>query len=113
MTATAEPTRTVGPPVDRVDGPQKVRGAADYPSDVGLPGLAHAALVRSTVGAGTIRSIDLSDAQASPGVIEIVTHANAPKLHKGKRDLITPPLEPPLQTREIAYYGQYVAIVVA
>jgi xanthine dehydrogenase YagR molybdenum-binding subunit len=113
MTATVEPARLVGAPVDRVEGPQKVRGETHYPTDVQLPNLAHAALVRSTVAAGTIRAIDLSAAQASPGVVRIVTHANAPKLHKGKRDLITPPLEPPLQTREIHHYGQYVAIVVA
>jgi CO/xanthine dehydrogenase Mo-binding subunit len=103
----------VGPAVDRVDGPLKVTGAAEYPSDVAPPGLAYACLVRSTISAGTITSVDSSAAEASPGVLAVVTHANAPKLHRGKRDMITPPPDPPLQSDELTYFGQAIAVVVA
>jgi xanthine dehydrogenase YagR molybdenum-binding subunit len=38
----------VGTPLDRVDGRLKVMGAATYPIDVTLPGVAYAVLVGST-----------------------------------------------------------------
>jgi xanthine dehydrogenase YagR molybdenum-binding subunit len=113
MTLTVETARLVGPGVDRVDGPRKVTGAARYPSDFNLPNLAHAALVRSTIAAGRIASIDTRAAQAAPGVLAVLTHQNAPELHKGKRNLMTPPPDPPLQSAEVDHYGQYVAVVVA
>jgi xanthine dehydrogenase YagR molybdenum-binding subunit len=115
MTATMQIAKLVGPGVDRVDGPDKVTGAARYPSDFDLPNLAHAALVRSTIAAGTIRSIATGAAEAAPGVLSVLTHQNAPKLHRARGSLmtLTPPPEPPLQTAEIDHYGQYVAVVVA
>jgi Aldehyde oxidase and xanthine dehydrogenase, a/b hammerhead domain len=82
VTAVAE-ARLLGDPVDRVDGPLKVTGAAPYPSDVRLPGMAHAALVRSTIAAGRIRHIDTVAAEAAPGVLAVITHKNAPKLEPG------------------------------
>ena len=47
-------TTVLGPGVDRVDGPAKVRGAAAYPTDVTYPDLAHAALVRCTIASGRV-----------------------------------------------------------
>jgi xanthine dehydrogenase YagR molybdenum-binding subunit len=85
MTAVAGGTRSklLGDPVDRMDGPLKVSGAARYPSDVTFPGLVHAALVQSTIGAGTIRGIDASEALAAPDVLAVITHENAPALAEG------------------------------
>ena len=80
---TAESNTIVGAGVDRVDGPLKVTGAAPYPSDFDFPGLAHAVLVQSTIAAGTISRIDTEDAEASPGVLAVVTHKNAPALADG------------------------------
>jgi CO/xanthine dehydrogenase Mo-binding subunit len=115
VTATIQTAKLVGPGVDRVDGPDKVTGAARYPSDFDLPNLAHAALVRSTIAAGTIRGIATGAAEAATGVLAVLTHQNAPKLHRARPGLmtLTPPPEPPLQTAEIDHYGQYVAVVVA
>ena len=115
MTATIQTAKLVGPGVDRVDGPDKVTGAARYPSDFDLPNLAHAALVRSTIAAGTISGIATGAAEAAPGVLVVLTHQNAPKLHKARASLmtLTPPPGPPLQTAAIDHYGQYVAVVVA
>jgi xanthine dehydrogenase YagR molybdenum-binding subunit len=53
----APESKLLGDPVDRVDGPLKVTGAAPYPSDVTFPGLVHAALAQSTIAAGTISRI--------------------------------------------------------
>ena len=82
MTATIQTAKLVGPGVDRVDGPDKVTGAARYPSDFDRPDLAHAALVRSTIAAGTISGIATGAAEAAPGVLAVLTHQNAPKLHR-------------------------------
>jgi xanthine dehydrogenase YagR molybdenum-binding subunit len=113
MTVTAEKVELVGPGVDRVDGPQKVTGAAQYPSDFSFPNLAHAALVRSTIAAGTIHGIATGAAEAAPGVLAVLTHENAPRLHRARRNVMTPPPDPPLQSDTIDHYGQYVAVVVA
>jgi xanthine dehydrogenase YagR molybdenum-binding subunit len=113
VTATIQTAKLVGRGVDRVDGPDKVTGAARYPSDFSLPNLAHAALVRSTIAAGTIRGITTGAAEAAPGVLAVLTHQNAPRLHRGRRNVMTPPPDPPLQSDKIDHYGQYVAVVVA
>jgi CO/xanthine dehydrogenase Mo-binding subunit len=69
--------------------------------------------VRSTIAAGTIRGITTGAAEAAPGVLAVLTHQNAPRLHRGRRNVMTPPPDPPLQSDKIDHYGQYVAVVVA
>jgi xanthine dehydrogenase YagR molybdenum-binding subunit len=108
-----EATPLVGAPVGRVDGRVKVTGGADYPCDYAPLDLVYACLVRSTISAGRIAGIDARAAEASEGVLAVITHANAPKLHRGKRDMIAPPPDPPLQTDGVSYYGQILAVVVA
>jgi CO/xanthine dehydrogenase Mo-binding subunit len=103
----------LGRPLDRVDGPLKVRGAATYPSDVTYPDLAHAALVQSTVAAGTIRRIDTVLAETAPGVIAVITHENAPTLGEPPSNLLFPSARFPLKDDQILHHGQHVAIVVA
>jgi len=76
-------SKLLGDPVDRVDGPLKVTGAAPYPSDFTFPDLAHAVLVQSTIAAGTISRIDAGAAHAAPGVLAVITHENAPALVAG------------------------------
>ena len=113
MTTTiTAPPALVRPGLDRVDGRLKVTGAARYPSDFSLPEMAHAALVRSTIAADTIARLDTARAVAAPGVLAVITHENAGRLHKAKRKLLYPP-PPPLQDAKISYNGQYVAMVVA
>ncbi|HWO65074.1 MAG TPA: xanthine dehydrogenase family protein molybdopterin-binding subunit [Umezawaea sp.] len=104
---------SVGLPLDRVDGPVKVTGAARYPSDVSLPGQAHAALVRSTIAAGRISRIDTSRALAAPGVLAVLTHENAPALAEAPMTALGPPPRFPLADDRIVHFGQHVAVVVA
>jgi len=113
MTATVESAALVGPGVGRIDGPAKVTGAAHYPSDYTYPGLVHASLVRSPVSIGRIRRMRTAAAEAAPGVLAVITPFTAPRLHRAKRNMMTPPPVPPLQDDEIHHYGQYVAVVVA
>ncbi len=60
-------TAFIGQPISRVDGRRKVTGAATYAAEFEAPGLAHGAVVRSTVANGRIASIDSSAAQRAPG----------------------------------------------
>src|SRR5215470_716078 len=110
---TLEKVRLVGAGVDRVDGPRKVTGTARYPNDFDYPNLAHAALVRSTVAAGRIRGIDAGAAEASPGVLAVITHANAPRLERAPAMPIGSQPPTPLQDDRILHYGDYVGLVVA
>jgi xanthine dehydrogenase YagR molybdenum-binding subunit len=112
MTTVSQTTGLIGAGVDRVDGPAKVTGAARYPADFGFADLAHAVLVQSTIAAGRIRRLGTSRAEASPGVLAVITHRNAPRLARGSGGLgIGPPA--PLQDDRIVHHGQHIAVVVA
>ena len=108
-TATRE--NIIGDPVDRVDGPLKVTGAAPYPSDFTFPGLTHAVVVQSTIAAGTIRGIDAAEAEAAPGVLAVITHENAPALAEGPMTPLGPSPPFPLRDNRIVHRGQHVAVV--
>ncbi len=113
MTAVVTRNKILGDAIDRVDGPLKVTGAAPYPSDVTYPGLVHAALVQSTVAAGTISSIDAGVAEAASGVLAVITHETRPALAEGPMTAIGPSPPLPLRDNRILHHGQHVAIVVA
>jgi CO/xanthine dehydrogenase Mo-binding subunit len=109
----ATESKLLGDPVDRVDGPLKVTGAAPYPSDVTFPGLVHAALVQSTIAAGTISRISTEETEAAPGVLAVLTYQNAPALAEGPMTPLGPSPRFPLKDNRILHYGQHVAVVVA
>ncbi len=60
--------RVMGQRVPRIDGPEKVTGRARYCFDVQLPGMLHAAVVRSPHAHARIERVDVSDAEKMPGV---------------------------------------------
>ncbi|MBB3082874.1 xanthine dehydrogenase family protein molybdopterin-binding subunit [Geodermatophilus sabuli] len=101
--------RVVGAGIDRIDGPAKVRGTAPYAyeHDPGEP-IAHVALVQSTVNRGRITQLDPTRAEAMAGVLAVLTPANAPRL---SGDLASD--LPVLQSLDVHYQGQVVAVVVA
>jgi xanthine dehydrogenase YagR molybdenum-binding subunit len=102
----------LGQPIDRIDGRQKVMGTARYAAEFSVPRVVHAVLVESTIGAGQIVGFDLTDAQAMPGVLAIITPQNAIRLpmQKGSPQTVHAPL---LQDMTVVYNGQHVAVVVA
>jgi CO/xanthine dehydrogenase Mo-binding subunit len=111
--STATIVDVVGSARDRVDGRLKVTGAAAYPIDVSVPGLAYAVLVQSTVASGRILQIDTDAAEQGPGVLAVVTHLNAPKLPRAPVTPLGPSPLPPLQSDAVLHYGQHVVMVVA
>ena len=106
--------KLIGDPVHRVDGPLKVSGTAPYPSDATFPSMVHAALVQSTIAAGTIQRIDAEAAKAAPGVLAIIAYDNAPALADPPPTALGEPIPRfPFKDNQILHHGQHVAIVVA
>jgi CO/xanthine dehydrogenase Mo-binding subunit len=64
----AGPQEVVGRPAARSDGPIRARGEARYTADVQLPGMLHAAILRSPHAYARVKRIDLAPALAAPGV---------------------------------------------
>ncbi len=102
-------TAAMGAPLDRVDGRLKVTGAAKYSAEMPADGMAYAVIVQSTIANGTITSIDTAEARTVPGVIDILTHENAPRIatEKAGRMLSL------LQENIVRYNGQPIALVIA
>lgn len=74
MSATAEaPEKMVGKALKRREDPRLISGAANFFDDVRLPGMMHAALVRSPHAHAGITGIDTTAAQSMPGVIGVFT----------------------------------------
>ena len=101
-----------GKPLDRVDGRLKVTGSATYAAEWQLPGLVHAALVQSSVGAGRITRIDDSLARAQKGVLGVLTFQNTPRL---TATFTLPSFfsQALLNGPEIQYNGQHIGLVIA
>ncbi len=78
--AAPEPKANMGNPEPRLEAKLKVTGQARYGSDMPVRNPAFAYLVTSSIARGTITSIDLNDAKAVPGVIDIFTHENTGEL---------------------------------
>jgi len=60
------------------DAELKVTGEQKYLDDIKFAGLLYGKLLFSTVAHGNIKSIDISRAEALPGVIRVFTHENTP-----------------------------------
>jgi carbon-monoxide dehydrogenase large subunit len=74
MTTVTEETGTlIGSPVKRVEDARLITGAAKYLDDLKLPGMTHAAILRSPYAHARIKSIDTSRAAAAPSVIGVYT----------------------------------------
>ncbi len=107
---------SIGAPLDRVDGPMKVSGRANYTGDIALPRMACATLVTSTIASGQILRIDTRAAERAPGVVAVISHANAMKLPQDGRGAVAPGggrVLSLLQDDRVAYDNQPIAVVVA
>jgi xanthine dehydrogenase YagR molybdenum-binding subunit len=110
-------TPSIGQPISRVDGRQKVTGRATYAAEFGIPGAAHGAIVRSTVENGRIASIDSAAAEKAPGVVSVLTHRNAPRLaYRPHKAFVDPNIGERLhvlQEDSVSHQGQPIALVIA
>ncbi|USI74925.1 aldehyde oxidoreductase molybdenum-binding subunit PaoC [Sphingomonas morindae] len=102
--------RLIGRPQDRIDGPFKTSGTAPYAYEHNAD-IAHAAygyVVGAAIAKGRIAAMHLEAARAAPGVLAIVTAANAGPLAKGKFNTVKL-----LGGPVVDHYHQAVALVVA
>ncbi|MER9871156.1 xanthine dehydrogenase family protein molybdopterin-binding subunit [Mesorhizobium sp. M0136] len=110
-------TASIGKPISRVDGRQKVTGQATYAAEFDQPNQAYAAIVRSSVAAGRIASIETAEAEQAPGIIAVLTHRNAPKLayepHKGFTDPVIGERLHVLQDDRVSHQSQPIGLVIA
>src|SRR5664279_671353 len=65
--------RWLGKSINRVEDPRFLRGEGRYIDDIKLPGMAHAAIVRSPHAHAKILAIRTEAAEQLPGVIAVVT----------------------------------------
>ena len=111
--AAPAPGANMGEPAPRLDARLKVTGEARYASDFPVSNPAFAFLVTSTIAKGRITALDLAEARAVPGVLDILTHENTGDLKAvefGRRRLRhrSQQLGP-----EIDHDGQIIAVVLA
>jgi len=118
-------TPHIGTPTSRVDGRAKVTGAARYAAEHTRPGLAfgpelaHGFVVTSDIAKGRIARIDAHEALRVPGVIDVLSHRNRPRMAEtdnAYKDDVAPsegsPFRP-LYDDRIRFSGQPIALVVA
>src|SRR5918912_4432217 len=111
MTQTFEPEfDVVGTPLMRPDGLPKTTGAARYADDLKLARMAFCRLLRATRPHARIVSIDVSRAQALPGVVAVITGADMPVKYGV---LPVGQDEEALCTDKVRYVGDAVAAVAA
>ena len=80
----------IGRSVPRRDGVDKVTGRGLFASDVSLPGMLYAKVLRSPHPHAKILRIDASEASAMKGVRAIASHENCPKnLYNGAAPMFT------------------------
>ncbi|MBO0811191.1 MAG: xanthine dehydrogenase family protein molybdopterin-binding subunit [Microlunatus sp.] len=107
----------VGRPVDRLDGTAKTTGQARFAAEHAYPDLAYAAMVHATIARGRITTLDTTEARGVQGVIDVLTHENAPAMIPGGkfglRSLAASTSVNYLATDEVHWNGQPIAVVVA
>lgn len=103
----------VGRALDRVDGRLKVLGKAQYAAEIPVANVTYAVIVTSAAGRSHLSAVDASRAEKVPGVLRVITAANAPQLPgaKAKTDPNDRLLQV-LQDDDIHYADQPIAVVV-
>jgi xanthine dehydrogenase YagR molybdenum-binding subunit len=108
----------IGTAISRIDGRAKVTGAAKYAADFNVPGLIYGSVVSSRIAKGRVQRIEATEALAVAGVVEVLTHANRPRMAGSDQDYkddVAPDGSPfrPLYDDEVRFSGQPIALVLA
>lgn len=102
--------KVIGQPLDRIDGPLKVTGSARYAYEnhEQTPDAVYGFIVGAGIGKGRITDLQLGEALEAPGVITVITAANAGPLGTSEFNAARA-----LGGPEIDHYHQAIAMVVA
>lgn len=118
VAATLPGAECIGASIGRHEDQRLLRGEGIYTSDVQLPNLAHAAVLRSPHASARIKRLDASAARTAPGVLAVLTFADIAHIAKP-----FPQVQPhqdlqsrmpyPLVRELVRFAGEPVAIVAA
>lgn len=116
--APAPTTAMIGRSVRRREDPRLLTGRASYLDDLDLPGVYHAAFLRSPHASARIAGIDAERARALPGVLGVWTGSDLSRLNKAIPPKVTHPQlkDVPrlsLPDRQVNFVGEPLAVVVA
>ncbi|MCQ3931469.1 MAG: xanthine dehydrogenase family protein molybdopterin-binding subunit [Chloroflexi bacterium] len=111
--------KIIGSRIKRREDPRLITGEAKYLEDIQLPGLLHAAILRSPHAHAKIKSIDTSKAAKHPGVVAVYTGKDFADVNpmpcawqagKVKNNVNTPCV---LEIERVTFTGAGIAVVVA
>src|ERR1043166_5749526 len=110
--------RPVRDPVERLEDLRFLRGRGQFVDDVPSDGALHAAIFRSAVPHGRVRSIDTAAARKLPGVHAVITAADIGEVPviTMRQELLPEfkPFQQPVIARDkVRYVGEPLAMVVA
>ncbi|MBI3362225.1 MAG: xanthine dehydrogenase family protein molybdopterin-binding subunit [Chloroflexi bacterium] len=116
-------TRVFGQPIKRNEDPRLLTGQALFVDDVELPGLLHAAFLRSSYAHARIKSIDAAQAEERKGVVAVYTAGDLGDYWKPGPLLVSPPpikgivfnerTQVPLARDKVRHVGEAIALVIA
>jgi carbon-monoxide dehydrogenase large subunit len=111
--------KIVGQPVKRIEDGRLLVGQGRFVDDLHLPRMVHAAFVRSPHAHARITRVDVSRATAAPGVVAVLTAADATRLCRPWRGILTDYVgmktapQHALALDKVRYVGEPVAAIAA
>src|SRR5271169_4648947 len=116
-------TRFFGAPIKRNEDKKLLTGQALFIDDVELPGMLHAAFLRSQVAHARIKHIDVSRARKHPGVVAVYAADDLGPYWKPGPLLVPPPpisgivfnprTQVPLAKDKVRHVGEPLVVVIA
>src|SRR5438128_1413294 len=109
----------IGSPIERLEDFRFLRGRGEYVDDLFRKDVLHAAILRSSVAHGRIRSIDVARALAVPGVHSVITAKDLgnriPNVPMRLQPLpeFEPFAQPVITHDKVRYVGEALAVVLA
>jgi aerobic carbon-monoxide dehydrogenase large subunit len=109
----------VGSPIERFEDLRFLRGRGQYVDDLARADMLHAAILRSSVAHGRIRSIDVAAARQLPGVHGVITAKDignrVPRVPMRLQPLpdFEPFGQPVIAESKVRYVGEALAVVLA
>ncbi len=114
----------IGKRIKRIEDPRLLTGQALFVDDVEIPGMLHAAFLRSDYAHAYLRSIDAADARRRPGVVAVFTAEDMGDDWAPGPPLVSPPptienvlfnsrTQVPLAKDKVRHAGEPIAVVIA
>src|SRR6266480_5885729 len=114
MTTTTNQRTWIGKDIKRREDPALLMGTAIYTNDVNLPGMLHAAVLRSPYPHARIVNIDTEAARELPGVYAVLTGRDAAEVIGPVPAFCAEPVvEPAIAVDKVRYVGEAVVAVAA